>query len=175
MCCVFNIQPHESWIVLLSFRFFCLSGLTCTEEHFIAKSGAQRVVSTEGIALIVPDTFPRGLNVEGESDSYDFALKSTLFDITNASATELPCTAFSEIGACSKEKELDTDGSSETATNVKETQSDTDGCHQVPFNKGNTPLSSDTIQPPSGRVNGLWKYKKMSWLRLELPKPVPLA
>nr|GEW22946.1 S-formylglutathione hydrolase [Tanacetum cinerariifolium] len=150
--------PTPSTSLASSSRFFCLSGLTCTEEHFIAKSGAQQVASTEGIALIVLDTFPRGLNVEDESDSYDFALKSTPFDITNASATELPCTA-----------------SSETATNVKETQSDTDGCHQVPFNKGNTPLSSDIIQPPSRRVNGLWKCKKMLWPRLELLKPVPLA
>ncbi|KAJ6363467.1 hypothetical protein OIU78_003611 [Salix suchowensis] len=41
---------------------------------FIAKSGAQRVASTEGIVLIAPDTSPRGLNVEGEADSWDFGV-----------------------------------------------------------------------------------------------------
>ncbi|XP_058205381.1 S-formylglutathione hydrolase [Rhododendron vialii] len=53
---------------------YWLSGLTCTDENFIAKSGAQRVASSEGIALIAPDTSPRGLNVEGEADSWDFGV-----------------------------------------------------------------------------------------------------
>lgn len=53
---------------------YWLSGLTCTDENFIAKSGAQRVASAEGVALIAPDTSPRGLNVEGEADSWDFGV-----------------------------------------------------------------------------------------------------
>ncbi|KAL6539793.1 hypothetical protein OROHE_011564 [Orobanche hederae] len=53
---------------------YWLSGLSCTDENFIAKSGAQRVASTEGIVLIATDTSPRGLNVEGESDSWDFGV-----------------------------------------------------------------------------------------------------
>ncbi|XP_021741053.1 S-formylglutathione hydrolase [Chenopodium quinoa] len=53
---------------------YWLSGLTCTDENFITKSGAQRAASTEGIALIAPDTSPRGLNVEGEADSWDFGV-----------------------------------------------------------------------------------------------------
>ncbi|KAL0453140.1 UNVERIFIED_CONTAM: S-formylglutathione hydrolase [Sesamum latifolium] len=53
---------------------YWLSGLTCTDENFIAKSGAQCAASAEGVALIVPDTSPRGLNVEGESDSWDFGV-----------------------------------------------------------------------------------------------------
>ncbi|KAI3446494.1 hypothetical protein Pfo_003159 [Paulownia fortunei] len=53
---------------------YWLSGLSCTDENFIAKSGAQRVASSEGVVLIVADTSPRGLNVEGESDSWDFGL-----------------------------------------------------------------------------------------------------
>jgi S-formylglutathione hydrolase len=48
-----------------------LSGLTCTNENFIAKAGAQRVAAKLGIALVSPDTSPRGLGVEGEDDSYD--------------------------------------------------------------------------------------------------------
>lgn len=51
---------------------YWLSGLTCTDENFISKSGAQRAASSEGIALVAPDTSPRGLNVEGEADSWDF-------------------------------------------------------------------------------------------------------
>jgi S-formylglutathione hydrolase len=53
---------------------YWLSGLTCTDENFIAKSGAQRVASSEGIALVAPDTSPRGLNVEGEADNWDFGV-----------------------------------------------------------------------------------------------------
>jgi S-formylglutathione hydrolase FrmB len=37
---------------------YWLSGLTCTDENFITKSGAQRAASSEGVALIVPDTSP---------------------------------------------------------------------------------------------------------------------
>ncbi|KAG5003642.1 hypothetical protein GLYMA_10G106900v4 [Glycine max] len=50
---------------------YFLSGLTCTDENFIFKSGAQRAASAEGVALVAPDTSPRGLNVEGEADSWD--------------------------------------------------------------------------------------------------------
>ncbi|KAK4792000.1 hypothetical protein SAY86_022435 [Trapa natans] len=51
-----------------------LSGLTCSDENFIIKSGAQRAASNFGIVLIAPDTSPRGLNVEGEADSWDFGV-----------------------------------------------------------------------------------------------------
>ncbi|XP_008464603.1 S-formylglutathione hydrolase [Cucumis melo] len=53
---------------------YWLSGLTCSDENFIIKAGAQRTASSEGVALIAPDTSPRGLNVEGESDSWDFGV-----------------------------------------------------------------------------------------------------
>ncbi|KAJ1287036.1 hypothetical protein BS78_03G399700 [Paspalum vaginatum] len=53
---------------------YWLSGLNCTDENFIIKSGAQRAAAACGIALIAPDTSPRGLNIEGESDSYDFGV-----------------------------------------------------------------------------------------------------
>lgn len=51
---------------------YWLSGLTCTDENFIQKSGAQRAASAHGVALVVPDTSPRGLNVEGATESWDF-------------------------------------------------------------------------------------------------------
>lgn len=53
---------------------YWLSGLTCTDENFVIKSGAQRMAAVRGIALVAPDTSPRGLNVEGESDSWDFGV-----------------------------------------------------------------------------------------------------
>lgn len=49
-----------------------LSGLSCTNENFIMKGGAQRVAAQLGIALVSPDTSPRGLGIEGEDDSWDF-------------------------------------------------------------------------------------------------------
>ncbi len=49
-----------------------LSGLTCTEENFTVKAGAQRVASELGIALIVPDTSPRRLEIPGDHDAADF-------------------------------------------------------------------------------------------------------
>ena len=49
-----------------------LSGLTCTEENFTVKAGAQRYAAEHGLIVIAPDTSPRGANIEGEDDSYDF-------------------------------------------------------------------------------------------------------
>ena len=53
---------------------YWLSGLTCTEENFIVKAGAQRVAAELGLAIVVPDTSPRGLKIPGENESYDFGL-----------------------------------------------------------------------------------------------------
>lgn len=49
-----------------------LSGLTCTEENFITKAGAQKYLSELKLMVVCPDTSPRGLNLPGEHDSYDF-------------------------------------------------------------------------------------------------------
>ena len=51
---------------------FYLAGLTCTEETFTTKAGAQRVAAQEGLILVMPDTSPRGAGVPGETDSWDF-------------------------------------------------------------------------------------------------------
>lgn len=53
---------------------YWLSGLTCTEENFIVKAGAQRVAAELGLAIVVPDTSPRGLGIPGEGASYDLGL-----------------------------------------------------------------------------------------------------
>lgn len=51
---------------------YWLSGLTCTNENFMIKSGFQKYASELGIAVVTPDTSPRGANIEGENDSWDF-------------------------------------------------------------------------------------------------------
>ena len=50
---------------------FFLAGLTCTEETFMIKAGAQRYAAEHGIMLITPDTSPRGAGVAGEDDGWD--------------------------------------------------------------------------------------------------------
>ena len=49
-----------------------LAGLTCTQETFMIKGGAQQFAAEHGIILIAPDTSPRGAGVAGEDDSWDF-------------------------------------------------------------------------------------------------------
>jgi S-formylglutathione hydrolase len=68
---------------------YWLSGLTCTEENFIAKAGAQRVAAELGIALVVPDTSPRGVPLPGDSDSWDFGVGAGFY----VDATEPPWAA----------------------------------------------------------------------------------
>lgn len=50
---------------------FYLAGLTCTEETFMIKAGAQRLAAELGVMLVAPDTSPRGANVPGEDESWD--------------------------------------------------------------------------------------------------------
>jgi len=50
---------------------FCLAGLTCTEETFMIKAGAQRFAAQHGLMLVAPDTSPRGAGVAGEDVDYD--------------------------------------------------------------------------------------------------------
>jgi len=51
---------------------FFLSGLTCNEDNFITKAGAVPFAARHNIALICPDTSPRGAGAPGEDDAYDF-------------------------------------------------------------------------------------------------------
>lgn len=50
---------------------YWLSGLTCTDENFCMKAGAFAHAARHKLALVVPDTSPRGAGIEGEDDSYD--------------------------------------------------------------------------------------------------------
>ena len=53
---------------------YYLAGLTCTEETFAIKGGAQRYAAEHGLVLVMPDTSPRGLNLPGEAESWDFGV-----------------------------------------------------------------------------------------------------
>jgi S-formylglutathione hydrolase len=65
---------------------YWLSGLTCTEENFIVKAGAQRVAAELGLAIVVADTSPRGLDIPGDAASYDFGVGAGFY----VDATEAP-------------------------------------------------------------------------------------
>lgn len=51
---------------------YFLSGLTCTEENFMVKAGAQQFAAKYGIMLVAPDTSPRDAGIPGEKDDWDF-------------------------------------------------------------------------------------------------------
>lgn len=64
---------------------FYLAGLTCTEETFMIKAGAQRVAAELGMILVASDTSPRGAGIDGESDSWDFGVGAGFYlDATQA-------------------------------------------------------------------------------------------
>jgi S-formylglutathione hydrolase len=56
-----------------------LSGLTCTDENFITKAGAQKYLAQNHLMVICPDTSPRGLNLPGEHDGYDFGSGASFY------------------------------------------------------------------------------------------------
>ncbi len=65
---------------------YWLSGLTCTDENFMQKAGAQRVAAELGMAIVCPDTSPRGTDLPGEHESYDLGSGAGFY----VSATEAP-------------------------------------------------------------------------------------
>ena len=65
---------------------YYLAGLTCTEETFMMKAGAQRIASELGLMLVAPDTSPRGVKLAGDSDSWDFGVGAGFY----VDATEEP-------------------------------------------------------------------------------------
>jgi S-formylglutathione hydrolase len=64
---------------------YWLSGLTCTEENFITKAGAQRVAAELGLAIVVCDTSSRGSKIPDVKESYDFGVGASFYvDATQA-------------------------------------------------------------------------------------------
>lgn len=53
---------------------YFLAGLTCTEETFVIKAGAQRLAADLGLMLVTCDTSPRGLNIPGDGEHWDFGV-----------------------------------------------------------------------------------------------------
>ena len=66
---------------------YWLSGLTCTDENFMQKAGAQRMAAKLGVAIVAPDTSPRGEGVADDPQgAYDFGLGAGFY----VNATEAP-------------------------------------------------------------------------------------
>jgi S-formylglutathione hydrolase len=62
-----------------------LAGLTCTEETFAIKAGAQRVAAELGLMLVTPDTSPRGTGLQGADAAWDFGTAAGFYlDATQA-------------------------------------------------------------------------------------------
>ncbi|KAI9175566.1 hypothetical protein H9P43_006928 [Blastocladiella emersonii ATCC 22665] len=62
-----------------------LSGLTCNEDNFITKSGACQYAAEHGIALICPDSSPRGVNCKDDKENWDFGEGASYYvDATTA-------------------------------------------------------------------------------------------
>ena len=91
-----RFYKHESSSICLPMRFsvflpaqaaaservpalIYFAGLTCNEETFMTKAGAQRRAAELGIALIATDTSPRGAGIAGESDAWDFGLAASFY------------------------------------------------------------------------------------------------
>lgn len=66
---------------------YWLSGLTCTDENFVQKAGAQRYAAEHGVAIVAPDTSPRGEDVPDDPDGgWDFGLGAGFY----VNATQSP-------------------------------------------------------------------------------------
>ncbi len=65
---------------------YWLSGLTCTEQNFVTKAGAQRYAAEHGLILVAPDTSPRGEGVADDPKSYDLGQGAGFY----VNATEAP-------------------------------------------------------------------------------------
>jgi S-formylglutathione hydrolase len=74
---------------------YFLAGLTCTEETFMIKAGAQQFAAAAGLALVSCDTSPRGLNLPGDADAWDFGVGAGFY----VDATEPPWAGHYRMGS----------------------------------------------------------------------------
>ena len=74
---------------------FYLAGLTCTEETFAIKAGAQRLAAEHGLMLVTPDTSPRNTGVAGADAAWDFGTAAGFY----LDATEAPWNANWRMGS----------------------------------------------------------------------------
>ena len=73
---------------------FYLAGLTCNEETFAIKAGAQRLAAELGLMVVTPDTSPRGTGVAGADDAWDFGTGAGFY----LDASEAPWNAHWRMG-----------------------------------------------------------------------------
>ena len=79
--------PPQPAKLAMSPAVYWLSGLTCTDENFSHKAGAQRFAAALGLALVVPDTSPRGAEIPDDPDgAFDLGLGAGFY----VNATEEP-------------------------------------------------------------------------------------
>lgn len=74
---------------------FFLAGLTCTEETFMIKAGAQRVAAELGLMLVTCDTSPRDIELPGDRESWDFGVGAGFY----LDATEQPWATHYRMGS----------------------------------------------------------------------------
>ena len=74
---------------------YALAGLTSSEETFVIKSGALRFAALHGLAIVAPDTSPRGAGIAGEDDDWDFGTGAGFY----LDATEPPWSAHYRMGS----------------------------------------------------------------------------
>ncbi|SDH13652.1 S-formylglutathione hydrolase [Nitrosomonas sp. Nm132] len=101
-----GFYQHHSAVIGLSMRFsvyqppqvenglvpvlFFLAGLTCTEETFMIKAGAQRIAAQLGIMLVSMDTSPRQTGIAGEADDWELGAGAGFY----LDATEAPWSKY---------------------------------------------------------------------------------
>jgi S-formylglutathione hydrolase len=78
------VPPHVGGVRLPVLYY--LAGLTCTEETFMIKAGALELAASAGIILVTPDTSPRGIELPGDRESWDFGVGAGFY----VDATESP-------------------------------------------------------------------------------------
>ena len=78
-------QPPQARSQKVPILYF-LSGLTCTEENFMIKAGAQKYAAQHGLLLVVPDTSPRNTGIPDEDENWDFGSGAGFY----VDATEKP-------------------------------------------------------------------------------------
>jgi S-formylglutathione hydrolase len=102
---------HDSQLIGLSMRFgvfvppqarhgdvpvlFFLAGLTCNEETFAIKAGAQQFAAQHGLMLVMPDTSPRNTGVEGADAAWDFGSGAGFY----LDATQTPWSGHWRMGS----------------------------------------------------------------------------
>ena len=85
------VPPHPEGAKLP--LLYYLSGLTCNEEVFMIKAGAQRFAAEHGIVLVAPDTSPRDTGIEGATEDWDFGEGAGFY----VDATEPPWAAHFQM------------------------------------------------------------------------------